>query len=114
MWINIVYDTNTGQGCSAWGPYQTLEDAQAGDGLPDHALQTGCWTPIKLVKPDDTDYDPAGTAVLFDGDISRASWTFYGPFTDREAAHEYADEVYGLGRGGVMVVLRHVPAKEPA
>jgi hypothetical protein len=113
MFINVLYDTNTGMNCRVMGPYKTLRDAQDPAGVPEDVADTGCWTPIELTKVDDEGYDPAGTFVVFSGNITREKWTFFGPFRDGKAAREYVDEVYGFGPN-LIIELMPVPAKEPA
>jgi hypothetical protein len=94
-----------------------MEAALAGDGLPDHTLKTGCWTPIKLVKPyelfegGDNGYSAAGNVIVFDGNITRERWMFYGPFVDVEAARKCAEF---WGKVPNPLKLKPVPAKEPA
>jgi hypothetical protein len=118
MWINVAYDTNTGMGCSVWGPYKTLRDAQDPAGVPVHVRETGCWTPVKLVKPENAEdcYSATGSAVVFDGDTTAEHWTFYGPFVDDQAASEWAYEanVEEHCAASAIELLKPVPVKEPA
>jgi hypothetical protein len=90
MWINLLFDTNTGMGCSVLGPYKTARDAQDPAGVPNYARETGCWTSIELEEPAENYYSATGSAVVFDSDITCRTWRFYGPFVDISAARMWA------------------------
>ncbi len=72
--------------------------------LPDHHF-------IPVGEIIDTVYAGVCSAIVFDGDITRPKWRFYGPFRDIEAARQYAKKA-----GGCALELKPVPAvaKEPA
>jgi hypothetical protein len=96
MDLSIMMVGSHVEGFKLVGPYASWETIDE-DG--DWAIKTyglhdwGYWSP-ELRAPDEG-ADPAGTAVVFDGDITKA-WVFYGPFRDLAAARTWA-ESKGLG-----------------
>ena len=60
---------------------------------------------FKLQKPMADDYARDGNAIVFDGDLTREHWQFFGPFRDIEAARRWASAA-----GGCALELKPLPA----
>jgi hypothetical protein len=65
---------------------------------------------VQGVDPDKfMGYDPNGTAIVFDGDLTAKHWNLFGPFRDIEAARKWVSVT-----GGCAIELKPVPVTEPA
>jgi hypothetical protein len=121
MWILLGGTFRTG-GLVACGPFNTEVEAEtAMDAMKEMYDLGTCpefWC-FEVTLPDhrvipvgeiiDTVYAGVCLAIVFDGDITRNPWRFFGPFRDIEAARQYASKA-----GGCAINLKPVPVMESA
>jgi hypothetical protein len=111
MWVLLGGTFYTG-GLVAGGPFKNEIEADAAmDAVKEMYDLGNCpefWW-FKLTKPMTDDYARDGNAIVFDRDLTRPIWRFFGPFKSIDAARKWASTA-----GGCAIELKPVPVTEPA